>query len=53
MSTTRRRLTIEVQLVIPKFHGAKLMDIPDDHLGEILVCVDPKPIPFRHVGPSS
>jgi diadenosine tetraphosphate (Ap4A) HIT family hydrolase len=23
-------------LVIPKFHGAKLADIPDDHLGEIL-----------------
>jgi diadenosine tetraphosphate (Ap4A) HIT family hydrolase len=22
--------------VIPKFHGAKLADIPDDHLGEIL-----------------
>jgi diadenosine tetraphosphate (Ap4A) HIT family hydrolase len=26
------------QLVIPKFHGAKLTDIPDDHLSEILVC---------------
>ncbi|KAJ8128986.1 hypothetical protein O1611_g4645 [Lasiodiplodia mahajangana] len=24
------------QLVIPKFHGAKLTDIPDDHLSEIL-----------------
>ncbi|KAG5949926.1 hypothetical protein E4U53_005644 [Claviceps sorghi] len=23
-------------LVIPKYHGAKLVDIPDDHLGEIL-----------------
>ncbi|KAI1847696.1 hypothetical protein JX265_009125 [Neoarthrinium moseri] len=23
-------------LVIPKYHGAKLLDIPDDHLGEIL-----------------
>ncbi|XXH01194.1 26S proteasome regulatory subunit [Hypoxylon texense] len=23
-------------LVIPKFHGAKLTDIPDDHLSEIL-----------------
>ncbi|KAI1365102.1 HIT-like domain-containing protein [Xylaria arbuscula] len=23
-------------LVIPKFHGAKLTDIPDDHLAEIL-----------------
>ncbi|KAI1340663.1 HIT domain-containing protein [Xylariaceae sp. FL0016] len=23
-------------LVIPKFHGAKLSDIPDEHLGEIL-----------------
>ena len=26
-----------VQLVIPKHHGAKLEDIPDEHLGEILV----------------
>ncbi|ORY60714.1 HIT domain-containing protein [Pseudomassariella vexata] len=26
-------------LVIPKFHGAKLGDIPDDHLGEILPVV--------------
>ncbi|KAI1165300.1 HIT-like domain-containing protein [Nemania serpens] len=25
-----------IQLVIPKFHGAKLTDIPDDHLSEIL-----------------
>ncbi|KAF7563768.1 hypothetical protein G7046_g352 [Stylonectria norvegica] len=25
-----------LQLVIPKFHGAKLADIPDDHLSEIL-----------------
>ena len=25
------------QLVIPKVHGAKLADIPDDHLTEILV----------------
>jgi diadenosine tetraphosphate (Ap4A) HIT family hydrolase len=24
------------QLVIPKYHGAKLTDIPDDHLLEIL-----------------
>ncbi|RYP92906.1 hypothetical protein DL770_000956 [Monosporascus sp. CRB-9-2] len=23
-------------LIIPKFHGAKLSDIPDEHLGEIL-----------------
>jgi len=23
-------------LVIPKYHGEKLVDIPDDHLGEIL-----------------
>ena len=27
----------QLQLVIPKFHGAKLTDIPDDHLQEILV----------------
>lgn len=26
-------------LVIPKFHGAKLMDVPDEHLGEILPVV--------------
>lgn len=26
-----------VQLVIPKFHGAKLTDIPDEDLGELLV----------------
>ncbi|KXJ90638.1 HIT domain-containing protein [Microdochium bolleyi] len=26
-------------LVIPKFHGEKLADIPDDHLGEILPVV--------------
>ncbi|KAI1294119.1 HIT-like domain-containing protein [Xylaria venustula] len=26
-------------LVIPKFHGAKLTDIPDDHLSEILPVV--------------
>jgi len=26
-----------LQLVIPKFHGAKLTDIPDEHLAEILV----------------
>ncbi|KAH7029332.1 HIT domain-containing protein [Microdochium trichocladiopsis] len=26
-------------LVIPKFHGAKLEDIPDEHLGEILPVV--------------
>jgi hypothetical protein len=24
--------------VIPKFHGAKLTDIPDEDLSEILVC---------------
>lgn len=28
----------KLQLVIPKFHGAKLADIPDDQLTEILVC---------------
>lgn len=27
------------QLVIPKHHGAKLTDIPDDHLMEILVSL--------------
>ncbi|KAK1968572.1 HIT domain-containing protein [Colletotrichum eremochloae] len=26
-------------LVIPKYHGAKLSDIPDEHLGEILPVV--------------
>ncbi|KAI4592481.1 Adenosine 5'-monophosphoramidase [Pestalotiopsis sp. 9143b] len=26
-------------LVIPKYHGAKLLDIPDDHLSEILPVV--------------
>jgi hypothetical protein len=26
-----------LQLVIPKFHGAKLADIPDEQLTEILV----------------
>ncbi|KAF3801074.1 Hit family protein 1 [Colletotrichum gloeosporioides] len=26
-------------LVIPKHHGAKLADIPDEHLSEILVCL--------------
>ncbi|KAI0165078.1 HIT domain-containing protein [Hypoxylon sp. FL1284] len=26
-------------LVIPKFHGAKLTDIPDDHLNEVLPVV--------------
>ena len=28
------------QLVIPKFHGAKLTDIPDEDLLEILVSED-------------
>jgi hypothetical protein len=27
------------QLVIPKYHGAKLADIPDDHLSEVLVSL--------------
>jgi hypothetical protein len=27
--------------VIPKFHGAKLTDIPDEDLLEILVCGNP------------
>lgn len=26
-------------LVIPKYHGAKLTDIPDDQLGDVLVAV--------------
>lgn len=26
------------KLVIPKFHGAKLADIPDEDLAELLVC---------------
>jgi len=33
---------IERQLVIPKFHGEKLIDIPDDQLREILVCSLPE-----------
>jgi hypothetical protein len=34
-----KKLTAQTvqQLVIPKYHGAKLTDIPDDHLTEILV----------------
>ena len=27
------------QLVIPKFHGEKLTDIPDEQLAECLVCI--------------
>ncbi len=30
-----------MKLVIPKFHGAKLADIPDDQLAEILVRPPP------------
>jgi hypothetical protein len=30
--------------VIPKYHGEKLADIPDDQLGEILVRVPHQPI---------
>ena len=26
------------QLVIPKYHGEKLVDIPDEDLAELLVC---------------
>ncbi|KAL2278005.1 hypothetical protein FJTKL_14972 [Diaporthe vaccinii] len=26
-------------LIIPKYHGEKLADIPDEHLTELLVCV--------------
>ena len=33
------RLTFPAQLVIPKHHGAKLTDIPDDALSEILPVV--------------
>ena len=29
------------QLVIPKFHGEKLVDIPDEQLAECLVCTFP------------
>lgn len=32
-------LTHSQQLVIPKYHGEKLADIPDEHLTELLVCV--------------
>ena len=28
-----------MQLVIPKFHGEKLTDIPDEQLAECLVCI--------------
>lgn len=28
-----------IKLVIPKYHGAKLADIPDDHLTEILASL--------------
>jgi hypothetical protein len=31
--------------VIPKFHGAKLTDIPDDQLSEILVRPNPARFP--------
>ena len=30
------------QLVIPKFHGEKLIDIPDEQLAECLVCTSEK-----------
>jgi hypothetical protein len=33
------------QLVIPKFHGEKLTDIPDDTLAEILVRPMAKTLP--------
>lgn len=32
-------LSLGHALVIPKFHGPKLADIPDDHLGDILPVV--------------
>lgn len=31
-----RKLTVREQLIIPKYHGAKLHDIPDDQLAEVL-----------------
>jgi hypothetical protein len=31
---------IGTKLVVPKFHGEKLIDIPDDQLSEILVCTN-------------
>lgn len=34
-----RETTDALQLVIPKHHGAKLTDIPDDQLSEILPVV--------------
>lgn len=36
------------QLIIPKFHGEKLADIPDDHLTEILVCITTLEYPYKH-----
>lgn len=32
-------LTHSRQLIIPKYHGEKLADIPDEHLTELLVRV--------------
>lgn len=37
------------QLVIPKHHGEKLLDIPDDALSEILVFIGPL-LPFLETG---
>ncbi|KND90783.1 Hit family protein 1 [Tolypocladium ophioglossoides CBS 100239] len=36
ISRRRSRSRLHLQLVIPKHHGAKLIDIPDDQLTEIL-----------------
>jgi hypothetical protein len=37
LNTHADRTDPSTQLVIPKVHGEKLTDIPDDHLTEILV----------------
>lgn len=45
--------------MIPKFHGAKLTDIPDEELAELLVCFFPllsslllwKSLQFKPSGP--
>lgn len=37
-----------LQLVIPKYHGAKLADVPDDQLSEILVRIRER---VRYIAP--
>lgn len=44
--TTCNPLTHTKQLVIPKFHGEKLADIPDEHLTELLVRFFPPQEPL-------